>query len=327
MRNRQLLGVAVAVAALVLFGVLRYEHFASAYNALEFGRYNAMFVLVSIGMAFVIMSGGIDLSVGSVAALASVVAALLSEQGPLVAAGAGMLTGLACGIVNGAVITGLRIQPFIATLAMTLAAHGTALLLADNQPVTVSYESGFTELGQGDWLGLPVPVWIAAAVTVAAMLAHSHTRFGRHSLAIGGSEEAARLMGLQVTRSLVGVYALSGALAGLAGVLLAAQGSGQPNEGLGWDLFAISAVVVGGTLLTGGVGSIGATLLGVVLLGLVFNLLNFENGRGQITLSSYWQSVVRGVFLLIVVLLQAHLAQPALRRGETASRDRPPAPA
>jgi ribose transport system permease protein len=308
-QHRQLLGVALAVGLLLLFGSLRYEHFASAYNALEFARYNAMFALVSIGMAFVIMSGGIDLSVGSVAALASVVSALLSPQGGGVALAGGVLSGLACGVFNGVVVSRLRIQPFIATLAMTLAAHGAALLLAGNEPVAVSYDTGFTELGQGDWLGLPVPLWIAAAVFGAALVAHRFTRFGRHTLAIGGSDEAAQLMGLNVRAQLVAVYAVSGALAGLAGVLLAAQGSGQPNEGLGWDLFAISAVVVGGTLLTGGAGSVGATLLGVLLLGLVFNLLNFENGLGQITLSSYWQSVVRGVFLLVVVLLQARLVQ------------------
>ncbi|MED5622362.1 ABC transporter permease [Ideonella sp. BN130291] len=318
MKERQVIGVAIAVLALVLFGSLRYEHFASGYNLLEFTRYNAMFTLISIGMAFVILSGGIDLSVGSVAALASVVSALLSGHSAAAAVAGGVGAGLVCGLLNGLVIARLHIQPFITTLAMTLAAHGAALLLADNQPVSVSYDTGFTEVGQGDWHGLPVPLWVAAAVFVAALLLHRYSRFGRHSLAIGGNAEAARLMGLNVERNLLAVYALSGALAGLAGVLLAAQGSGQPNEGLGWDLFAISAVVVGGTLLTGGMGSVGATLLGVLLLGLVFNLLNFENGLGQVTLSSYWQSVVRGVFLLAVVLLQVRLARKVAPRQPAA---------
>ena len=321
-QRRQLLGVALAVLLLLAFGSLRYEHFASPYNALEFTRYNAMFALVAIGMAFVIMSGGIDLSVGSVAALASVVAALLSPHGATLALAGGVACGAACGLANGVVVAWGRIQPFIATLAMTMFAHGVALLLADNQPVAVSYEGAFTSIGQGDWLGLPVPTWIAAAVFALAVVAHGHTRFGRHSLALGGNEEAARLMGLNVTGHKAAVYVVSGALAGLAGVLLAAQGSGQPNEGLGWDLFAISAVVVGGTLLSGGVGSIAATMLGVLLLGLVFNLLNFENGHGQITLSSYWQSVLRGVFLLIVVLLQARLLR-ASRAGPKAAVAKP----
>lgn len=304
-KNKEFWGVTTAVVLLFIFGSVRYENFLSAYNLLEFGRYNSMFALISIGMAFVIMTGGIDLSVGSVAALASVVSALLSPHNAVLAIAGGMLAGALCGAVNGWVIALLKIQPFIATLAMTLAAHGLALLLADNQAVSPSYETGFTDFGQGDWLGIPVPLWVLAVVIVASIVAHVYTAFGRHTLAIGGSEEASKLMGLNVPRNLMWVYILSGTLAGLAGVLLAAQGSGQPNEGMGWDLFAISAVVVGGTLLTGGAGSVGATMVGVLLLGLVFNLLNFENGLGQFTLSSYWQSVIRGVFLLIVVVIQA----------------------
>lgn len=307
MKNKELIGVSVVVVLLFLFGALRYENFFSAYNLLEFGRYNTMFALISIGMAFVIMTGGIDLSVGSVAALGSVVSALLSPHSAIGAIVGGMLAGALCGLTNGLVIARLRIQPFIATLAMTLAAHGVALLLADNQAVSPSYDTGFTDFGQGDWLGIPVPMWVLLLVFVLAGIAHVYTAFGRHTLAIGGSEEASKLMGLNVDRKLIAVYVLSGTLAGLAGVFLAAQGSGQPNEGMGWDLFAISAVVVGGTLLSGGAGSIAATMVGVVLLGLIFNLLNFENGLGQFTLSSYWQSVVRGVFLLLVVVIQARL--------------------
>lgn len=307
MKNKELIGVSVVVLLLFLFGALRYENFFSAYNLLEFGRYNTMFALISIGMAFVIMTGGIDLSVGTVAALGSVVSALLSPHSAIGAIVAGTLAGAACGLINGLVIARMRIQPFIATLAMTLAAHGMALLLADNQAVSPSYDTGFTDFGQGDWLGIPVPMWVLLLVFVLAGIAHVYTAFGRHTLAIGGSEEASKLMGLNVNRKLIVVYVLSGTLAGLAGVFLAAQGSGQPNEGMGWDLFAISAVVVGGTLLSGGAGSIAATMVGVVLLGLIFNLLNFENGLGQFTLSSYWQSVVRGVFLLVVVVIQARL--------------------
>jgi ribose transport system permease protein len=137
----------------------------------------------------------------------------------------------------------------------------------------------------------------------------NYTPFGRTVLAIGGGEDAARLMGLPVDRTVFLAYAMSGTLAGLAGVVLASQfGAGQPIEGVGWELFAIAAVVVGGTLLTGGYGSVGATLSGVLLLGLIFNILNFENGLGIVSLSAYWQSVIRGVFLLIVVVLQSRLA-------------------
>ena len=163
-------------------------------------------------------------------------------------------------------------------------------------------------VGQGDLLGFPTPAWIAGIAYIAGSIALNFTAFGRHVLAVGGNEEATRLMGLPADRTVFLVYLLSGSLAGLAGVMLAAQfGAGQPIEGVGWELFAIAAVVVGGTLLAGGIGSVGATLSGVLLLGLIFNILNFENGLGVVSLSAYWQSVIRGAFLLIVVVLQSRL--------------------
>jgi galactofuranose transport system permease protein len=302
------LPILLALVALIVLGVLRYDHFASAYNINSFWRYNSMFALISVGMAFVIITGGIDLSVGTVAALASVVAALMSPHGGLVAVLAGAGAGLAVGVLNGLVITHMRILPFIVTLATSLGAHGLALLLGHNDAVSIAPTSSFGNFGQGDLWGLPIPGIVAAVAAVLGWLALRSTRFGRHALAIGGSEEASRLMGLNVDRTLIAVYALSGLLAGMAGAILAAQfGAGQPNEGVGWELFAISAVVLGGTLLTGGQGSIAMTIAGVALLGLVFNLLNFENGLGFISLSAYWQSVIRGVFLLLVIVLQARV--------------------
>lgn len=198
----------------------------------------------------------------------------------------------------------------------------------------MSYETAFTSLGQGDllsfmrpeWvdaedagifasalgfvLGFPTPAWMALLAYVIGAIVINHTAFGRSVLAIGGGTEASRLMGLSVDRTIFMVYLISGAMAGLAGVTLAAQfGAGQPIEGIGWELFAIASVVVGGTLLTGGNGSIGGTLAGALLLGIIFTILNFENGMGWISLSAYWQSVVRGVFLFIVVVLQAKLSK------------------
>jgi ribose transport system permease protein len=301
-------GVLLALVALIVFGWLRYDNFLGSFNILTVLRYNAMFALVALGMAYVIMTGGIDLSVGSTAALGSVVAALLSPYGVLPGLLGGVAAGLAVGAVNALVITRMNILPFIATLATMLAASGCALLLADNQSVSVSYETGFVELGQGDFLDFPIPAWIAGAAFLIGSIALNLTAWGRTVLAIGGNEDATRMMGLAADRVKASVYLLSGGLAGLAGVILAAQfGAGQPIEGVGWELFAIAAVVVGGTLLTGGVGSVGATLAGVLLLGLIFNILNFENGLGWISLSAYWQSVIRGAFLLLVVVIQARL--------------------
>jgi galactofuranose transport system permease protein len=301
-------GVVLTLIAVILFGWLRYDNFLGAFNILSVLRYNSMFALVSLGMCFVIMTGGIDLSVGSVAAMSSVVAAYASPYGLLPGLVAGLVAGLLVGALNGFIVTRLRIMPFIATLATMLAASGTGLLLAQNQSVSVSYDTAFTALGQGNLLGLPVPALIAALAYVAGSVVLNLTSTGRGVLAIGGNEDAARMMGLPVTRITFLVYLASGGCAGLAGVILAAQfGAGQPIEGVGWELFAIASVVVGGTLLTGGAGSVGTTLAGVLLLGVLFTILNFENGKGWISLSAYWQSVIRGLFLLAVVLLQAHL--------------------
>jgi ribose transport system permease protein len=330
------LAVAVALALLVTFGGVRYDGFLSAYNILTVLRYNSMFALVGLGMCFVIMTGGIDLSVGSVAAMSSVVSALASPYGLLAGLFAGIGAGLAAGALSGFIITRMKILPFIATLAVMLAASGTGLLLANNQSVSVSYDSGFTALGQGNLLQgwepawaeadgggvvanvtsflfkFPTPAWIALFAYILGSILLNIRPFGRHVLAVGGGEEASRLMGLPTDRTVFLVYLMSGGLAGMAGVILAAQfGAGQPIEGVGWELFAIASVVVGGTLLTGGKGSVAATLAGVLLLGLIFTILNFENGMGWISLSAYWQSVVRGLFLLVVVILQSRLARTA----------------
>ena len=306
--------VLFALVALIAFGALRYENFLGAYNVLSVLRYNSMFALTSLGMCFVIMTGGIDLSVGTTAACASVVSALLSPYGLAPGLIGGLIVGLAVGVLNGVMVTRMRILPFIATLSAMLMASGAALLLAHNQSVSVSYDTNFIWLGQGDFLGFPAPAWIAAAAYVYGSVVLNFTSFGRYVLAIGGNEEAARLMGLPVDRVVFWTYVQSGVFASLAGVILAAQfGAGQPAEGVGWELFSIAAVVVGGTLLTGGMGSVTSTLAGVLLLGLIFNVLNFENGLGWISLSAYWQSVVRGVFLMVVVMASSGAARRALR--------------
>lgn len=310
--NAQTTGVFVALIALILFGLLRYENFGSAYNIASFLNYNAMFILISIGMCFVIMTGGIDLSVGSVAAFTSVVAAYLSPYGIEVALPGGILAGAAIGLLNGFFVVAMRIPPFIATLATMLGAKGGALIISGAQTVSIDWTSNFTKLGMEKAFGIfPWAIVIVALVAVILWVVLEHTSLGRTVLAIGGSEDASKLMGLNVNRAKFFVYVLSGGCAGLAGVFLASGfGAGQPLEGIGWELSAIASVVVGGTLLTGGLGSVPATIAGALLLGLVFNILNFENGRGTISLSAYWQMVIRGAFLFIVILLQSRMSGP-----------------
>lgn len=309
-RLAQRQGALIALMLLVLFGIIRYgDTFYGSYNIAEMLRYNSMFGLIALGMTFVIMTGGIDLSVGKMAALASVLAALLSPYGAIAAFVGPVLVGILVGLFNGWLIAWMKMPPFIVTLGTLLATSGLALILANNSFVSVDATSGFIEIGK-DFMGVPIAVIMLVLAYVTGTIVLNYTRFGRQVLAVGGNEEAARLMGLPVERTKLIVYALSGGLAAMAGVLLATiTFTGIPNEGLGWELTAIAAVVVGGTILTGGMGSVGTTLVGVLLLGLIFNILNFENGRGSISLSPYWQSVIRGAFLLVVVVLQSRLAR------------------
>ncbi len=192
--------VLIALVLLIAFGALRYDHFLGAYNVLSVLRYNSMFALTSLGMGFVIMTAGIDLSVGTTAACASVVSAILSFYGLVPGLLGGLGVGLAVGAINGFMVTRMRILPFIATLSGMLMASGTGLLLAHNQSVSVSYDTDFTWLGQGDFLGFPVPGWIAGAAYLYGSIVLNFTSFGRYVLAVGGNEEASRLMGLPVDR-------------------------------------------------------------------------------------------------------------------------------
>ena len=308
----QTMGVWFALLALILFGLLRYENFGSAYNIVSFLNYNSMFIVIALGMCFVIMTGGIDLSVGSVAAFTSVCAAYLSPYGIEIALPGGVLAGMAFGGLNAFVIVAMRIPPFIATLATMLAAKGGALVLSGAETIAVDWGSNFTKLGMEKAFDLlPWSIVIVALVAVVAWVVLERSSLGRTVLAVGGSEEASTLMGLKVNQAKYYVYVFSGGCAGLAGVILASGfGAGQPLEGIGWELSAIASVVVGGTLLTGGLGSVPATVAGALLLGLVFNILNFENGRGTISLSAYWQLVIRGGFLFAVILLQTASRAP-----------------
>ncbi|HEV2762572.1 MAG TPA: ribose ABC transporter permease [Pyrinomonadaceae bacterium] len=302
-------GALVALVLLTAFAAARYGRFLTEENLTNVLRQNSMLGLVALGMTFVILTGGIDLSVGSLVAVAGVVAASLAGQGLLVALLSGVLLSAALGLANGVVIAKARVQPFIVTLAMMIAARGLALVYTGEKSLSAPASArGFRELARGALdlgvVSIPYPVLIMALAFALGWLVLNYTRFGRHVYSIGDNEEAARLMGLNVGRVNVGVYALSGALAGLAGVMLASRlGTGQPVAAVGWELDAIAAVVVGGTLLTGGQGGVGSTLVGILLLGLIFNIFNLEGW-----ISPWWQLVLRGVILLAVVVVQNRLS-------------------
>src|SRR3954447_834410 len=309
--------ITVVLGVLLAFGAIRYgNQFATGFNAQSVLADDAKYALVALGMTLVIMTGGIDLSVGGVALLGGVVAAQQSGRGFLLAALAGLSVGTAAGLVNGLLVTRLRLQPFIVTLAMLLMARGLAGQLSHDARVTADASSGFQGLSTWSVLGLPTAAVVVVLLYLLVAAVVRWTPFGRQVLAVGGNQGASRLMGLRRHLLRGAVYVISGALAGLAGVFLAAQtGSVATGAGLGWELSAIAGVVVAGTLLPGGVGSVIATGIGVGLLQLIFNLITFENGKHIISISQYWESVIRGAFLLVVVLLQVRIVRRRRRAG------------
>lgn len=268
-------------------------------NLLNILRQVSINGLLAVGVTFVLLTGGVDLSLGSLVALTGVVAASLAQPGEapaLVAVAAGAATGLACGLLNGVLVTRGGVAPFIATLGMMTAARGLALVLSGGRPVS-NLAPGFTRLG-GDCAGIPLPSLILAAVAVTSWVFLARTRWGRHLYAVGGNETAAHAAGLDVTGLKLFAYGTCGTLAGLAGVVLAARiTTGQPNAGVAYELDAIAAVVIGGTSLSGGVGGIGGTLLGVLLLGVINSSLD------QLNVSPYYQQILKGCIIVGAVWL------------------------
>jgi ribose/xylose/arabinose/galactoside ABC-type transport system permease subunit len=299
---------ALAVLALVaVIASLSFDTFATADNVRNIAITSSFLAIVALGMTFVIISGGIDLSVGSLFALGGVLAAWGSQYGS--AAAIALPLGV-CGLIgaaNGLLIAKARMPAFIVTLASLLGARGLLLAITSEGANTylVPRGSAFAALGQGKAAGIGYPVLIAAALFAVGGLVLARTRFGQRIYAVGGSEDAASLMGVPVARVRVTVYLLSGLLAGLAGALNAARlSSGVTIVGVGMELDAIAAVVIGGTLLVGGAGTVSGTLCGVLLLGTILNVIN------QIgTLDSAYQSVVNGAFLVAVVVVQTYLSR------------------
>lgn len=298
-------GALIMLIIVCIAGFIRYEAFLTPENLLNVLRQNSMLGLVALGMTFVILTSGIDLSVGALLAVAGVIAANLAEYGLVIALIGGVTATVGLGLINGLVIAKARIQPFIVTLAMMIAARGLALAVTGEESVRVAANENFNWLGRGTIGFIPVPIIILIVAFAIGWLVLNQTRFGRNVFAVGDNDEAAKLMGLNINRVIIAVYAISGGLAGLAGVILASRlGTGQPVAGAGWELDAIAAVVIGGTLLTGGKGSAVSTLIGVLLLGIIFNLFNLEG-----TISPWWQLVLRGVILLFVVVAQNRLTK------------------
>ena len=255
--------------------------------------------VVAIGMTFVIATGGIDLSVGSMMAAASIAGGLAGDQQSLPFVLGAIGFGLLLGLVNGVAVSYGRIVPFIATLAMFAGARGLALWMSDKTPISLLDLDFVRDIGRGKTLGLPNAALVFVAVTVGGWVLLNRTRYGRHVIAVGGNREAARMAGIRLSLVVTSVYVLSGLCVGIAAVLLSGRlGSASPVSGNLLELDAIAAVVIGGTSLAGGRATITGTFLGVITFGLVFNLLN------QLDMPSELQQLTKGVIILAAAALQ-----------------------
>jgi ribose transport system permease protein len=293
----------VVLVVVVLVGVFVFgSDFGNTGNFSNLAVASSFLAIIAIGMTFVIISGGIDLSVGSMYALAAVLAAYSSQWGSAAGIVVPILVCGAIGLLQGVLIGKLGLPAFIVTLAGLLFARGLAFKVSDNGNKThlIASDRWMTDLGQERVLGVGIPVWIAVALLGGGLVLLNRTRLGQAVFAIGGSQDAAILMGLRVARVKIVLYTLTGMLSGLAGMLVAARSSsGLSTIGSGLELEAIAAVVIGGTLLNGGAGGLVGTMTGVVLLGVIQNLINQVG-----TLRSFHQEVVSGMFLIVVVTAQ-----------------------
>ncbi len=292
---------AIFLALVLIVGVIGFvaPSFLSGSNLFLLSRQISFVAIVAFGELFVILTGGIDLSVGSIMALAGMAAAWAMKVGvpvPLAVA-AGVAVGLAMGAVNGALISYVRITPFIVTLGMLSLASGLVLGLTKGWPIT-EIPASFLPLAQGAFLGLPVPVWIAALVAVTAHVTLRYTAFGRRTYAIGGNEQATFLSGIDVSRIKFVLYVISAATASIAGIILVARfNSAQADTGKGWELDAIAAAVIGGTSLAGGSGSVLGVVIGACIMGVI------KNGLVLMRVSSYWQTAIIGIIIVLAAVL------------------------
>jgi ribose transport system permease protein len=297
-RLGSLIGVLVVLCAVGYF--LQPDNFLSESNLSTMLRLAAAIGVVSVGMTFVIISGGIDLSVGSMVALASVWMTTFATQsyGMFVMVACALAVGLGAGLINGVLIAYGRVVPFIATLAMYASARGLAERLSNRETQTVT-DLDYREFFRGDLLGIPVLIWMLVVVFAVGWVVLNRTTFGRRTFAVGGNAEAARLAGINVKRHTAMVYGIAGLCCGIAAIMVVARTtSGSSTNGMYYELDAIAAVVIGGTLLTGGRGTLIGTLIGVLIFTVVNSIFTQNNLQTDV------QNIAKGVIIILAVLLQ-----------------------
>lgn len=291
-------GILAVLALMILLMAAIAPNFVSTSNAFNVMRSSAINAVLAAGMTLVILTAGIDLSVGSIVGVAGVSSVLLWNAGlgaPIAVIG-GIVVGGLCGLLQGTFIAYLALPAFIVTLGGLSALRGTAYSLTEGSPLIAEGDLGFRLIGSGSILGIPSPVIIMIVVYVALWFLLERTRLGRHIYAVGGNPEAARLAGIKVKRVLMSVYVICGVTAGLAGVMFSARvESGQPKAGEGYELDAIAAVVLGGTSLAGGRGRIHGTLVGALIMGVL------SNGLILMNVPFFTQLIVKGAVIVIAV--------------------------
>ncbi|OKL45060.1 ribose ABC transporter permease [Pseudovibrio exalbescens] len=299
--NKSLIGL---IILMVLVSIAN-ANFLGVDNMLNILRQTSINAIIAMGMTFVIITAGIDLSVGSILAFAGAVcASLIAADMPLVVALVMTIAvGAALGATSGTIISFFNVQPFIATLVAMTMIRGATLVYTEGRPIsTGSFDvaESFYQFGAGYTFGVPNPVIVAAVVFLVCWFVLTHTKLGRYVYAIGGNENVARLSGVNVTAVKISVFAISGALAALAGIILTARlESAQPTAGLGYELDAIAAVVLGGTSLMGGRGRIFGTIIGALIIGVLNNALNIMD------VSSYYQQIAKGAVILLAVVVDS----------------------
>ena len=308
--NLSILQPLVALMLMITAMSFLSDNFATSDNLFNVMRQVSVNLCISVGMTLVILTGGIDLSVGSVLAFSGAVAAGLMKWGTEWAGAdvfigftffgcilAALLIGGALGWFNGQMVTRFKVPPFVATLAMLTMARGFTMLYTNGFPITGIGEQ-FAYLGTGWFLGVPMPVWVTIGVIVIFGFFIRKSRMGRYIYAIGGNEKATLLSGINVRKVKVTVYTLAGVLSAVAGLLVTARlDSAQPNAGMGYELDSIAAVVIGGTSLSGGKGSIMGTVIGALIIGVL------NNGLVLLNVSPFWQQVIKGLVILLAVIL------------------------
>ncbi len=273
--------------------------FLSSKNLINILRQISTNGILAVGMTFIILTGGIDLSVGSLVAVTSVICGSMLMNGVnlWVACAAGVAAAVAFGVFNGYLVSYVGLQPFIATLASTTIGRGFALVFSNGKPFTIMNED-FLAIGQGDVFGVPNPIIILLVVCAVGLIILKTTTFGRYVFAIGGNKNATKLSGVKTRRVEMMVYIISGICCGIVGLILSARiSSGQPTAAEGYELDAIAATAIGGTGMSGGIGGLQGTIMGFVIIGLISNSLNLLN------VNSFYQQVVKGFIILLAVLL------------------------